>query len=181
MFLTVSNAHGSPSLCVTHSYHLAFIWKPGLMVKTGIPDMEPQQRWGLVWLQRAEKKKWPLSINVHTLKRHSIPTPTLLRVHLLLILLWKNKLFTLQVGPFDPHENPVFVPLIWGSVVAQSTMAALFGNFNLKHTHNWQFLKNLFGKNPKCVGFYPRSGWNLKGVIFKNCTPIKSIPQTNRN
>ncbi len=75
---------------------------------------------------KEKRKKWLSCIHVYTLKCHSIPTPTSLWVHILLVLLWKKKPFPSQEGPFDPRENPVFVPLIWGSVMAQTTMATLW-------------------------------------------------------
>lgn len=66
---------------------------------------------------------------------------------------------------------------LWTCVVAKSRGKGDYLCINvhtLKHTNNWQLLKT-------CVGFYPRSRWNLKVSMCKNCTPIQSIPQTNRS
>lgn len=81
--------HMWPSLCSPFKPYRTYLNRPGQTVNTGIPDME--RLWHREELcRKAKRKKWLLCIHVRTLKGHSIPTPTSLWVHILLVLLWRK-------------------------------------------------------------------------------------------
>lgn len=103
-------------LCFVHRFGICYLktWTDSQHLH--IPDMGRQQHckvlWGLCGYEE-EEKATAVNWCVHS----EIPfhPHTSLWVHILLILLC----FPPQEGPFDLCDNPVFVPVISGSVMAQ--------------------------------------------------------------
>lgn len=128
----------SVSLCNPFNPFGSYLNRPGQTANTGIPDKERQRhREVLLDLQREEEKVTVVAFMCTLWK--AIPFPHL---HLYeFISSWsycgRRSCFHHRKTPFDPCESLVFVPLIWGSVTAQSTMDLWGTAQNSSPFYNW--------------------------------------------